>query len=243
MKPDFIQIPLIILNDDKLQTLDKSVYGIVYWYFSMPNKKCIASNATIADILSSSASGVSHALSRLEERGYIKRIVNARGARQGIEPMVRYAHLSNGGIVDSNKEVSSSQLQNKKEYNKKVLSKDNTKSISLIELYKKIYTHYLLVKPELNYGKQIKLMNSLLDKHTKDQLAVYIIMHFNWRGANGDSQFIYKNMEDNCFPLEWLGNNIGKYQVYLKHKERLDLDNSQQVVRWVTDYLFNNHII
>lgn len=86
--PDFLNIPSIVAFDNDLQPLDKLVYGVVFWLERLKDGKCYASNATIAKVVSSSASGVRHALSRLNAKGYISCVYDNKNQRKEIKTLV-----------------------------------------------------------------------------------------------------------------------------------------------------------
>lgn len=93
--PDFLLIPGKIISDELLQPLDGLVYGIVYWYSRQKLEKCIASNQQIADLLHGSISGVSHALTRLSRRGYVKILLEKEtNQRLEIIPLVAFTQAA-----------------------------------------------------------------------------------------------------------------------------------------------------
>jgi len=73
--PDFIIKPFPIMQairEGNLNQLDGDVYGIVYWFHSMKDGVCKASNSRIADILASTPRTVRRCLQRLEENGFVE---------------------------------------------------------------------------------------------------------------------------------------------------------------------------
>lgn len=88
--PDFLIIPSDILEDSNLTPLDGYVYGLVYWYTKLKLEKCIASNAQIARMLGASPSGVSHSLTKLSRKGFIKVILDDFNQRKEIVPLISF---------------------------------------------------------------------------------------------------------------------------------------------------------
>lgn len=86
--PDFLHVPAAVAFDKELQPLDSKVYGIVYWLERLKDGRCFASNATIAKLTFSSASGVANSLARLKDRGYLIGIYDDRGQRKEIKTLV-----------------------------------------------------------------------------------------------------------------------------------------------------------
>ena len=88
--PDYWIIPYQIYADRKLSPIDKFIYGAIYWFASMGNKKCLASNKVLAEVLKTIPSTVTNGLENLEARGYIKRLFldDSRCRRTEIIPLV-----------------------------------------------------------------------------------------------------------------------------------------------------------
>jgi len=90
LMPDYWIIPYQIYADRKLSPIDKFIYGAIYWFASMGNKKCLASNKVLAEVLKTIPSTVTNGLENLEARGYIKRLFldDSRCRRTEIIPLV-----------------------------------------------------------------------------------------------------------------------------------------------------------
>lgn len=71
--PDFIVIPYQLLTDRELETMDKHLYGMIYWFENMKDGECRASNQTLASLLYTTTRVVQNSLNTLEKRGYIER--------------------------------------------------------------------------------------------------------------------------------------------------------------------------
>lgn len=73
MKPDFIIIPQILIDDKNLSPADWVVYGIVYWFERMKDGRCTASNNRIAEVGNLKSRTVRASLEKLEAGKYITR--------------------------------------------------------------------------------------------------------------------------------------------------------------------------
>lgn len=72
--PDFLLVPYPVYQDERLEGLDRVVYGIVYYFEKMKDGVCFASNQAIADLAGkANPKAVGNALDRLEKCGYITR--------------------------------------------------------------------------------------------------------------------------------------------------------------------------
>jgi len=74
MHPDFLIIPYVIINNERLKPSDWALYGAIYFSQHLSVGKCIASNKSVADIARIKISTVQHGLDRLEKDGYIQRV-------------------------------------------------------------------------------------------------------------------------------------------------------------------------
>lgn len=94
--PDFIVIPYQLLTDGELETMDKHLYGILYWFERMKDGYCKASNQTLAALLITTTRVVQNSLNTLEKRGYITRDYKdeAKRNRLAIHCMVAFSNVS-----------------------------------------------------------------------------------------------------------------------------------------------------
>jgi len=102
MNPDFILIPYQVVSDDRLHGLDRVVYGVVYWFSQMSSSRCYASNGKIAEVCGAGAKpkSVGDALGRLEEFGYVKRVMLNDKVREEIVPLITYRTSNNVPSTD-----------------------------------------------------------------------------------------------------------------------------------------------
>lgn len=87
--PDFLVIPHQLVRDERLQPLDRILYGVIYWYAKMKMERCFASNATLAKLCGGGTGerSVRASLERLESCGFIQRSLG-NGTRSEIAPLV-----------------------------------------------------------------------------------------------------------------------------------------------------------
>lgn len=90
LRPDFYQIPTVILDDPECTFLDGIVYAVVYWYAKLRLEKCTASNETIAKQAKSTKSSVANSLSRLNKKKFIKVILDKQNHRLEIIPLITF---------------------------------------------------------------------------------------------------------------------------------------------------------
>lgn len=95
-KPDFVQIPYQLIDDRTLDSMDRLLYGLVYWYEHMKDGECWASNQTLAALLYTTTRVVQNSLTRLENKGYIEREYKdkAKRNRTKIRALIAYKRVS-----------------------------------------------------------------------------------------------------------------------------------------------------
>lgn len=85
----------------------------------------------------------------------------------------------------------------------------------------------------LNWGKTARLLSKLLNFYTEVQLASLVMVHFEWRGADGMDEFVFKKLSNACFPLDWLSQYANSYEAYLRNVIKLEFDNQEKVFDFV----------
>jgi len=94
--PDFIIVPYQLLEDDKMTLIDERLYGIIYWFAKLKLEKCIASNATLSNLVKTTPTTIANSLTKLEGKGYIKRIFADSSSRHRLEiiPLIVFSRVS-----------------------------------------------------------------------------------------------------------------------------------------------------
>lgn len=94
LRPDFLMVPYILIADKNLQSVDRLLYGAIYWYTRMKLQKCIASNKTLAEVVGvKTEDTISSSLKRLEDAGYIKRIMSKEFERAEIIGLIAFGRI------------------------------------------------------------------------------------------------------------------------------------------------------
>lgn len=88
--PQLLIIPSVLLQDSDIRPIDGYVYALVYWFSKMLLQRCVASNSEMAERLGINIDTVSHALTRLARKGYVKVILGDRNQRIEVIPMVEF---------------------------------------------------------------------------------------------------------------------------------------------------------
>ena len=89
----------------------------------------------------------------------------------------------------------------------------------LVKLYEMMWEYKMGTKPN-----QIKpssagsgIIKTLLKKYTEELSALIIIVHFDWRGANGSDNSINERMKNAGYPITWILNSAPMYESFIKN--------------------------
>lgn len=148
---DFIQIPLSIVQNDKIRDIDKLIYGVILYISKWEIGKCIASNKTISEFLEVSDSTVAHGILRLKDANLItienpsprKRFITPNILLQSVNVAQTYNDISSN--VQSKPENSCTNIQT----NNNIYINNNIYNNIISELYKINNKIYLIGKTKL----------------------------------------------------------------------------------------------
>jgi hypothetical protein len=105
----------------------------------------------------------------------------------------------------------------------------NTPLKRLVYLYSLIWKSIYGFAPTIQWGKIGKLLKPLYTEHTEWQIAAIICLHFDWHGATGDDDFVFKKLSENCFPFEWLPVSFNAYRAYIVNTLGIDWNDKEQL--------------
>lgn len=248
--PDFIIIPGVILRDKEVTSIQEKVYGVVYWYSKMNCEKCIAGNKTIAKIVDSAPSTIANALTKLEERGYIKRVFSDEGKknREEIIPLVSFS----GETVSTQRETCITPEVKGVSSEREHISNNNISNIYKYSLpdflgknyQKRIFGFYSLVwnkmygtYPTADYARLGKLLKSLHENFSEYQVAMLILKHFEWYGATGEDSFAHQRLVSACFPLSWIPASADAYKAVIINSDGIQFDSEEACKEIINKYL------
>ncbi|NHZ85806.1 MAG: hypothetical protein GWP19_07985 [Planctomycetia bacterium] len=261
--PEYIIIPQQVFLSSEIRQSDKVLYGAIYWFHSMKDGVCFASNSALANAVGISDKSIQNSLTRLEKYGLIKR--TETGKKRKIVPLVGFNKPSSNDEPSSNDDTNLRQMGTQpssndeqsiiKSNNKEHYIKDDlflAKEENRLPLDKKLPIHrivafYTLLWKEIygtpymvdNWGKLGKNFKSILENYTEYQIAAFIITHFNWHSLSGDNNFTYEKLRDAGFPLDWIPYNINQYTAYLQNTVGIDMQNNEEVKKYVNEYIRN----
>lgn len=177
--PDhYVRIPLKLVRDRKLGRTDLVVFGIVRRMTELKQKKCFASNETIAGIAGIAISNTRRSLRKLEDRGYIKCLYRDSAKRNRLEIVViRLSESPVAMSVDDNRDY-----PERAQRDIHIYKRDTDKEPSKIDLANPAIADLLLKFASINevYGSgscapaQRRAMGRLLGRHSTGDVASMI---------------------------------------------------------------------
>ena len=147
---DFITIPRIVVQSDKIRDSDRIVYGVIYSMAQMSNLRCTAKNTTIADMAGLSTGSVANSLTRLVEANFIKTTFkdSAKRIRVEIIPLISYNNEVFHQVIKQVSSNDESGVSSNDEQNNNYIYNNNINNI-ISELYKINNKIYIIGKTKL----------------------------------------------------------------------------------------------
>lgn len=115
----------------------------------------------------------------------------------------------------------------------------NTTLKRLVHLYSIIWEHLYGFKPTIQWGIVGKLLKPLYTENTEWQVASLICLHFSWHGATGEDGFAFKQLQEKCFPLEWLPKSANAYRAYITNSLGIDWNDIEQLKEFAINTVKN----
>ena len=103
--------------------------------------------------------------------------------------------------------------------------------------YSAVFNKLFGFNPSLRYPITGSMLKKLLVDFTQWQIQVMILIHFNWRGMEGNDEWAFKKLRDRSFPLEWLHFSVNSYQAYARNVLGLNFDDDKSLQEYVHNYV------
>ena len=92
-------------------------------------------------------------------------------------------------------------------------------------------------KPILKYPMLGKVLKPVLDQFSEWQVALLVLIFMNWQGADNNSDFEKRKLQDKCYPLNWMPMNINAYIAFAKNYLGIAFEDENEVKEYVIDTL------
>lgn len=242
-KKDFPSFYSILPSNVRYSKTIKPWEKIIYTEITALSNKygfCYATNEYFSKVFGIHPQTASKYISNLDKKGFVTVVLENGYERKiyiegGVNQMIKEGK-SLGSTPPKSNGLHNNTSNNTKDIdtNKDLLSKsDEIRTVNdslgknphtrLLELYSMIWeTNYGFPSGQALRGANGKHFKELLEIYSEVEVGAMVVLHFEWRGANGSNDFIYQNLEDSCFPISWLPKNADSYMAYLRNRVKLD---------------------
>lgn len=100
--PDYILIPYPLYKCRELSQFDCFVYGLVYWFHSMRDGMCYASNERIASIINCSPRAIQNSINKLIKAKFLERKMGKNGQNRELLPLVTFRSKTQNSLFVRN---------------------------------------------------------------------------------------------------------------------------------------------
>jgi len=211
---------------------------------------CYATQKTLGEIVGINERNTRHALKRLTEKGLInnepRKLTTTDKWKDKTRLLQEVEKTSKGDEKTSEKRSKRPEKEVEKTYyNNNIIIRDNNKyklpqkfgsstSERLLKLYSLMWWDKFGFRPTLNKRKLTPLIKKMTESCAESEIALMIMLHFDWRGTTGDDEWQYKRLLENSFPFEWIVTSINKYQVHLRNVCGVNTEKEEDMFRYLT---------
>ncbi len=87
----------------------------------------------------------------------------------------------------------------------------------LLTIYKDLFKFFYGYEYKPNFGRDLKILSSLLDSYSELQIARLLTIFFNWHGMTGGDDMEFNKLSGAVFPLAWFKSCITQYETYSRN--------------------------
>jgi hypothetical protein len=116
------------------------------------------------------------------------------------------------------------------------LHRGKTRAMRLLSIYCHLFKEKFGVEAKMNIGFANKIFNELCNSYSEVQVALLLIVYFNWAGMNGADMKESDYLSGQTYPLPLFKSGISKYEVYIRNIERVKFDDDEEVLLQVAKY-------
>ena len=109
--------------------------------------------------------------------------------------------------------------------------------LRLCAVYSKLWEEHYGIKPIVSFGLMGKIFKELKEYFNEYQIAYFLILFFNWSGANGDDDFLRKRLESKTHSIYMLKAEIDSMRAYSKNCLGIDTDDLNEIKKRVDKIL------
>ena len=112
-----------------------------------------------------------------------------------------------------------------------------TPIIRLGTIYRDLWRHKYGYDTKLNYGLFGKKIKELLSSYSELQIAVFMIIFFNWKGIDGNSTKDEQFYMSAAYSIGLFANSIDKYEIYARNIMKYNVDDDKELYKIVGEHI------
>ncbi len=149
-------------------------------------------------------------------------------------PIKNYTHLTI--LQDDKKALKREEKSNPSEditlpmFSKGGISTGKNPTDRLLYLYKKLFYFSYKFDYKPNYGRDKKLLLSLLESYSEIQLAYMFCVYFEWNGMNNNNSKEYEFYVNAMFPITMFKTTMNKYEAYSRNVAKVNFDDDVKLL-------------
>jgi len=89
------------------------------------------------------------------------------------------------------------------------------------------------LKPMISYKAVGKIMKDLTESFTEKQIALLLMVYFEWRGADGNDTFTEKRLASSTHGIFLFGNQIDSMRAYIQNVMKVDMEDEKQLDSYI----------
>lgn len=109
----------------------------------------------------------------------------------------------------------------------------------VLSIYTDLFRNKYGFSPQVSIPRFGKLLKDLMQTKTEMQIASMMIVFFNWRGMQGNSDYDENKLISATHSFAWFFSTINQYETYLRNVHKLDFDNEEEVKVFVSTNMIN----
>lgn len=109
-----------------------------------------------------------------------------------------------------------------------------TPALRLMGIYSTLFQDRYGFVPSIVATRHGKQLSSLLKNYTEWQIALLLIIFFEWRGMTGGDDLAEQTLTKAAHPIGWFTNNLSQYEAYTRNVVEVKMDNQEVVEKIVS---------
>ena len=107
----------------------------------------------------------------------------------------------------------------------------------LYNVYVILWTKKYGLKPILSYAMVGRIMKDLVKSLTEKQIALLLIVYFDWKGADGNDTFIEKKLQNSTHSIFLFNRELNSIRAYIQNVMKVDMEDESQLDSYINNLI------